>query len=102
MDFPERCALAAQCLPDAEYRTRLEILHVEMLHEIGRLGVQLNHAHAHNAAEAEDAARYRWLRDKDGAFERFAFDHYISTTPGELDSAIDAAIATNGAAVGAA
>ena len=36
-NFPERCALAAQCLPDAEYRTSLEILHVEMLHEIGRL-----------------------------------------------------------------
>lgn len=42
MNFPERCALAAQCLPDAEYRTRLEMLHVEMLHEIGRMREALN------------------------------------------------------------
>ena len=36
-NFPKRCAVSEQCLPDAPYRTQLSILHAEMLHEIGAL-----------------------------------------------------------------
>jgi len=36
-DFAKRCALAANCLPVAEYRTWLERLHADMLAEIERL-----------------------------------------------------------------
>ena len=31
MKFSDRCAIATGCLPKAEYRTRLEALHAEML-----------------------------------------------------------------------
>ncbi len=31
MTFEERCKLTTDCLPQAEYRTRLEALHAEML-----------------------------------------------------------------------
>lgn len=31
MPFESRCAIAAGCLPRADYRTRLEALHAEML-----------------------------------------------------------------------
>lgn len=33
MTFEERCKLATDCLPMAEYRTRLESLHAEMLED---------------------------------------------------------------------
>lgn len=45
MTLDERCKLATDCLPDAEYRRRLEALHAELL------------------ALRKDAERYRWLRD---------------------------------------
>ena len=31
MNFADRCAIAAGCLPKADYRTKLEALHAEML-----------------------------------------------------------------------
>jgi hypothetical protein len=31
MNFTDRCAIATACLPRAEYRTKLEQLHAEML-----------------------------------------------------------------------
>ena len=31
MNFADRCAIAAGCLPRADYRTKLEALHAEML-----------------------------------------------------------------------
>jgi hypothetical protein len=31
LDFEQRCAIAAACLPKADYRTQLEKLHAEML-----------------------------------------------------------------------
>ncbi len=31
LDFTDRCAIAAACLPKAGYRTQLEKLHAEML-----------------------------------------------------------------------
>lgn len=46
MTLEQRCKLATDCLPQAEYRTRLEALHAELL------------------AGCKDAERYRWLRDK--------------------------------------
>lgn len=66
-------------------------------------------AEADTSADARDAARYRWLRDKsdsgnldlpypvkrkyvDGQYMQFAFE------PAELDAAIDAALAKAGAA----
>ena len=54
------------------------------------------------AMQRKDAERYRWLRDQDGAFNTFTAAYYNTATAAELDSAIDAAIATDGAAVGAA
>ena len=36
-DFRYRCKLATDCLPQAEYRCRLEALHAELLTEIERL-----------------------------------------------------------------
>ena len=39
MTLAERCKLATDCLPVAEYRRRLEALHAEMLGEIERLRV---------------------------------------------------------------
>jgi len=46
----QRCELAEKCLPQAEYRTRLERLHGDMLAEIG----QLRHALAQSGKLAED------------------------------------------------
>ena len=31
LSFSDRCAIAAACLPKADYRTKLEALHAEML-----------------------------------------------------------------------
>ena len=50
----------------------------------------------------KDAERYRFLRDVDGAFEAFTAAYYNAEAPADIDSAIDSAIATDGAAVGAA
>lgn len=41
MTLEERCNVAAACLQKAEYRTRLELLHSEMLAEIARLRAAL-------------------------------------------------------------
>lgn len=49
-DFANRCTLAANCLPSAEYRTRLERLHDDMLAEIR----QLRHALVRSGKLAED------------------------------------------------
>jgi len=38
--FTERCKLATDCLPDADYRARLEALHGEMLQRIAELDGQ--------------------------------------------------------------
>lgn len=35
--FKERCEIAQNCLPDAEYKKRLTILHNEMLAKIKKL-----------------------------------------------------------------
>lgn len=44
------------------------------------------------ARDAEDAARYRWLRDKgDAAYIEWGGEHASSAHGNELDSAIDAA-----------
>lgn len=37
LTFAARCNLATDCLPQAEYRTRLERLHGDMMAEIGQL-----------------------------------------------------------------
>jgi hypothetical protein len=37
MTLQDRCKLATDCLPDAEYRVMLTALHKELLDEIGRL-----------------------------------------------------------------
>ena len=42
----QRCELAEKCLPKAEYRTRLERLHADMLAEIERLRSALRHQDA--------------------------------------------------------
>jgi len=49
LTLAERCKLATDCLPQAEYRARLEALHADLLARL-------------RAAEL-DAERYRWLRD---------------------------------------
>jgi len=36
MNFTDRCAIAAACLPKADYRTKLEALHAEMLAAIAQ------------------------------------------------------------------
>ena len=36
LDFEQRCAIAAACLPKADYRTQLEKLHAEMLAAIAQ------------------------------------------------------------------
>ena len=38
MKFSDRCAIATGCLPKAEYRTRLEALHAEMLAALAAQG----------------------------------------------------------------
>ena len=43
-DFRYRCKLATACLPQAEYRCRLEALHAELLTEIERLRDELDAA----------------------------------------------------------
>ena len=37
MTLQDRCKLATDCLPDAEYRVMLTALHKELFDEIGRL-----------------------------------------------------------------
>ena len=37
MTLQDRCKLATDCLPDADYRVMLTALHKELLDEIGRL-----------------------------------------------------------------
>ena len=51
--FSERCKLATDCLPKAEYRTRLEALHAEMLCERERWRLSVQHA-ARELAELDD------------------------------------------------
>jgi len=45
MNFTDRCAIAAACLPKADYRTQLEKLHAEMLAEL----------------EAREVVAWQWL-----------------------------------------
>jgi hypothetical protein len=71
MTLEERCKLATDCLPVAEYRTRLEDLHAELL------------------ALRKDAERYRKLRRG----QRWSvIDGIGNTLRGEaLDASVDAA-----------
>ena len=46
MTHTERCKLATDCLPEAEYRRRLEALHFDMLGEIDRFRAALGRAHS--------------------------------------------------------
>jgi hypothetical protein len=58
MTFEERCKLATDCLPMAEYRTRLEALHAEMLADMkGAEGM----IQAMKAVIDKDDARWKFL-----------------------------------------
>lgn len=75
MTLEERCKIATGCLPQAEYQERLEALHADLL------------------ALRQDAERYRWLRDDEGALDKFTAYYWNTKTSAELDAALDAAMA---------
>ena len=60
--FAQRCKLATDCLPQAEYRNRLERLHADMLAEIDQL-------RAHVQAIADSRHTYGWGPEADAAIE---------------------------------
>jgi hypothetical protein len=47
---------------------------------------------AENERLRADAARYRWLRDEEGALSSFTAAYFNTQTADQLDSAIDAAM----------
>lgn len=58
MTFEDRCKLATDCLPMAEYRTRLEVLLAEMLADIKDAKGMI---HAMKAVIDKDDARWKFL-----------------------------------------
>ena len=58
MTFEERCKLATDCLPVAEYRTRLEALHAEMLADMKAANGMIQ---AMAAVIDKDDARWKFL-----------------------------------------
>ena len=73
MTLEERCKLATDCLPLAEYRTRLEALHTELL------------------ALRKNDERYRWLTRNP---TWLGWEHDFR--PDEVEREIDAAMAGQG------
>jgi hypothetical protein len=97
-NFSQRCMLAANCLPEAEYRACLQRLHADMIGEIERLRAAYEYSeayamrllterdrlHAALTACQEDAARMRMW----GGMGWKWHSHYAASIHGRCERAL--------------